>query len=131
VPYFEFKCRACGARTLTQDREHGPRIACSCSADVDGASWKRVWSVQIAPVMHAHMNSTTGTVVSSGRQFRDELRRKSDEMTERTGMPHNYVEVDRNDTKSLRVTDEGLDTTYDRKRAAGLVHAPASKWAPS
>lgn len=128
VPFYEFKCTGCGARTLTQNREGGPAVACMSCVN---ASWKRVWSVQFAPVMHAHLNKTTGSVVSSRRQFRDELARKSDEMTERTGMPHNYVEVDSKDTASLKVTDEGLDTTYDRKRAQGQALAPVSKWAPT
>lgn len=70
-------------------------------------------SVQIAPVMQAHWNASTGTIVSSPKQFERELKRSSEEATERTGIPHNYVPVDVSDTTALGVTDEGLDATYD------------------
>lgn len=53
-----------------------------------------------------HFNNSTGKYVSNRRDFSDQLKRKSDEMSERTGMHHNYVPVDPTDKKAVGVTDD-------------------------
>ena len=69
--------------------------------------------------MHEHFNYTVGKVISDKKQFAAELDRKSAEMTERTGTPHNYVPVDLSDKESLRVSDEGMDSTLRRQTETG------------
>ena len=78
------------------------------------------------PVMHEHFNHSVGKPISDRRQFAAELRRKSEEMTERTGTPHNYVAVDLGDKTGLNVTDEGMDSTLRRQTETG--QREVKKW---
>ena len=129
MPMYEFRCLTCGNPVVSDDRVNGPD-AChpSCGAT---EGFKRVYSFQMAPVMHSHLNSTTGTVISDRRGFKDALARKSDEMTERTGMPHNYVEVAPGDTTG--VTDEGLKESFDKRKARREIDpdTTAAAWTPA
>lgn len=84
----------------------------------------RVWGFQQAPGMPEHFNRSVGAVVSSHRQFERELRRASDEATERTGIEHRYVPVDPTDRRALGVTDAGLDATNRHRVAEGLKPVP-------
>jgi hypothetical protein len=68
--------------------------------------------------MQEHWNHSVGQPIRTMRQFRDALARKSDEMTERTGVPHDYQPVDLSDREALGVTDEGLEETERRRRAS-------------
>ncbi len=52
-----------------------------------------------------YFNNSTGTVVRTERQFQNDLKRLGEERTERTGIPHNYLQVDPTDTKSLGMTE--------------------------
>lgn len=70
-------------------------------------------SVRFGAVMHAHFNSTTGTIVSDPRQFQQDLNRKAESVEEQTGLKVTYAPVDLHDKTALGVTDEGLDATYD------------------
>jgi hypothetical protein len=80
---------------------------------------RRVYSFRPGKVTHEHFNHTVGKVISDPKQFKSELARKSAEMTERTGIPHNYVPVDLNDKESLRVSEEGMDSTLRRQTETG------------
>jgi hypothetical protein len=81
---------------------------------------RRVWSVRFGSVLHEHYNHSVGKPISSHRQYADELKRLSEQQTERTGIPHNYVPVDLSDTRACGVTDEGLEETARRRHDAGL-----------
>lgn len=60
-----------------------------------GLDAKRIFSgVNMAQVMQSHYNESTGTVVSSKRQHSDDLKRRSEEATLRTGIEHNFVPMD-------------------------------------
>lgn len=74
-----------------------------------------------------HFNQSTGNYVSNERDFADQLKRKSEEATLRTGMEHNYVPVDVTDAKALGVTDDGLEVTKRVRRNLGLDPAPTTK----
>lgn len=110
MPTYEYRCPTCGPVLRS---ERGDFIDCTC-----GATAKRRWSFQMAPVMHSHFNTTVGREVSDHRQIERELARKSAEMTERTGVEHRYVPTTPGDVKA-QATDEGLDTTFNRMRAEG------------
>lgn len=101
MPWYEYKNRQTGEVRLSQER--ADRL------EFDGVMFNRVWGFQQAPMMHEHFNTSTGTVVSSRRGFQDDLKRLSEERTERTGIHHNFVEVDITDKKALGVTDEGIE----------------------
>lgn len=101
MPWYEYKNRKTGETRLSQQR--ADRMV------FDGQEFNRVWGFQQAPMIHEHLNPSTGTVVSSRRGFKDDLKRLSDERSERTGISHNFVEVDITDKKALGVTDEGIE----------------------
>lgn len=67
---------------------------------------RRIYNVQIAPVMQAHHNATIGKEISSMNQFKSELSRKQDAMSERLGFDQHYAIGDRSDRKHLGVTDD-------------------------
>jgi len=124
MPLYEYRCKNCRAILRTTSRRDSGQLSCHAC----GRPLTRVWGFRLTPVMHAHHNSTTGTVISDRRQFEAELRRKSDEATERTGAVHNYVPADMSDTKALRVTEEGLKETYDRQVRTGELEKGAKSW---
>lgn len=117
---YEYHCKICG-NTIYRTRP-----ADNTNCDLCFGMAKRVWSVQMAPVMQAHFNTSTGTMISDPRQFERELRDKSEIQTERTGIPHSYVPADRSDIKKLGVTDEGLQSTHDYGVKTGTI-APGTK----
>jgi hypothetical protein len=77
--------------------------------------------------MPEHFNQSTGTYISNTREFADELKRKSEEMSNRTGMTHNYQPVDVTDMKALGVTDEGLEHTHKVHRDTGITPPPTTR----
>lgn len=100
---YEYKCPECQSRTTVQ--QHGSRLEIPCVACGFGGPLKRVWNVQIAPVMQAHYNISVGQEISDNKQFERVLREKSDQAWEKTGIPHRFVPVDRSDKKTLGVTE--------------------------
>lgn len=67
---------------------------------------------------------TTGQYAASRSNFRDQLKQHSERMSVRTGITHDFVEVDRRDTQTLGVTDEGLESTRRHRRSVGLPDLP-------
>lgn len=62
---------------------------------------------------HEGLNPTTGKYTSSAQQHIDNLKRQSDEASERTGITHSFVPLDPAESASIcGITDEGLDSTY-------------------
>lgn len=113
---YEFRCKRCDTRYFSQDREL-----------ISGLNWctrcgymplVRVWGFSFPKVMHEHMNSSIGKVISDPQQFRRELARKSEEDSERRGFKVDYQPVDM-DPVSLGVTDEGMSTTRDLEIKTG------------
>jgi hypothetical protein len=100
MPWYEYRDPDTGDTRLSQTRAN--------RLEFNGKLYKRKFSFHPASVMHQHFNTSTGTVVSSQRQFDDDLKRLSEERTEATGIPHNYVNVDIMDKDALGVTDEGI-----------------------
>ena len=121
MPMYEYVCRFCRLTTLSSSRNE-PTVRCECGNN----TWKRKWSVNFGTVMHSHMDSTTGKLISDPKQFKNELRAKSDEMSERTGLEHDYQPVDPHDTSGLKVTEDGLRETYDRKVRTGEIERSTS-----
>jgi hypothetical protein len=72
--------------------------------------------------MPEHFNNATGQYVTNERAFGDQLKLKSEEMSARTGMEHNYQPIDITDMKALGVTDEGLEHTQRVHYNQGLIH---------
>lgn len=119
MPVYDYRCAFCGL--LAQQRrsihDNGPLPQCpKCHAPM-----VRDYGSGFAFVrpMQPHFNLSVGHWVSNKRQFNDSLKAASDEASERLGMEHHYIETDPTDTTALGVTEEGMDETYRRRRAAG------------
>ena len=117
MPVYLYRCRECGVHGEKWQRHtEEPLVDCpECDAD----ALKRVYSFAMKAIMHEHFDPTVGKVISDPRQFKEELSRASEKESERTGRNVNYVPVDLSDKESLRVTDEGLDSTMRRKTQTG------------
>jgi putative FmdB family regulatory protein len=126
MPIYEFRCVQCGLNEQ-MNRYHPIGEVIDFPCPVCGGRLKRIYSnFRFKRGMDAHFNPSVGTYVSNERQFRDELKRKSDEASVRTGMTHNFVPVDINDKAALGVTDEGMDQIERnnalRQRGAAPIH---------
>lgn len=112
---YAYKCRKCGTRADSTRRGDvlGPCPTC------DG-QLTRLYIVTLERPMMEHFNPSVGKVISSNRQFDDELKRKSEEQTLRTGIEARYVRHDPADAKALGVTHDGLDSTNAQRVAKGL-----------
>lgn len=101
MPQYDYRCPECGDNFIeitsieryTASREF-PLECPSCPSHPD---LKRVFSFAHHPGMESHFNLTTNSVISSSRQFSEELKRSSDEASISSGIPHNYVPVDPRD----------------------------------
>jgi hypothetical protein len=116
VALYDYRCPSCNL--LVQSLHRADTLDRPCTR-CGHEKHKRVWGFRMGRVMHEHFNASVGRPISDPKQFRAELRRKSDEMSERTGMVHNYVEVDPSEPASLGVTAEGLDETARAKHDSG------------
>lgn len=83
---------------------------------------KRKYSLAVHRPMHEHFNHSVGKPISSDRQFRDELKRKSEEHFLRTGIPADYVPSDPTETR--KAVEEsggiGLESTNRRRVNEGM-----------
>lgn len=111
---YRFFCTSCNAVTEILSRDNP---ACPYCAQMMRRDWR--FHLGRDEVPEAHFNHTTGTVVHSKNDFRDQLKRLSEKATLNTGMEHRYEPVDLSDKKALGVTDEGLDATYRGRRDSG------------
>ncbi len=102
---FEYQCRPCGDRYFVEADEP-PSSAPRCPECAVACVRRFSFGFQRSTVKHeADWNYSTGTVVSTTRQFENDLKRLGEERTERTGIPHSYVPVDPTDTKALGATE--------------------------
>src|SRR5688572_16350362 len=119
MPTYEYRCPECGqyaSHFHAFDQSSTPHQCARCHMyPID----KIVSNFSIAAPMQDHFNTAVNKPISSMRTLKAELNRKSEELTERTGIPHNYQPVDLRDKEGLGVTDEGLDSTYARQTATG------------
>jgi hypothetical protein len=76
-------------------------------------------SVQIAPVMQEHYNPSVDSHVSSVKQIDESFKRKSDEISEATGIETRLAQVDPKDLQA-GATNEGLEATNRVRHARGL-----------
>ena len=89
-----YECRECGQQYNSKHRgdiamtSDGQPIFC-CDEPI-----KRRYRLAIQRPMHDHYNPTTGTMIGSDRQFREELKAMSEVATKKTGIEHNYEPID-------------------------------------
>lgn len=119
MAFYQYQCQDCFYE-LPLDVYAGIGISISNPCPCCGGLLVRRCSFTFRRSMPEHFNTSTGAYVSNERDFRDGLKRKSEEMSIRTGMTHNYQPVDVTDMKALGVTDDGLEETKRRRRAENL-----------
>ena len=83
-----------------------------------------MWGFNTPKMVHESYNHALGQVVTGRKDERDKLKELSERRSEETGIPHNYQPVDLSDTKTLGITDEGLDTTYNARVKSGEADSP-------
>lgn len=83
---------------------------CDCGSPI-----KRVYSFQFARPMPEHFNLAAGTFVRNERELQDVYKRKSEEVSERLGIAHDFQPVSQSEKVSLGVTSEGLADTVKRR----------------
>lgn len=78
----------------------------------------RVYSFAFHRPMQPHFNPGLGIGVTSSAQLSDEMKRRSEQATARTGIPHDFAAGDMRDRDLFPVTMAGLDKTYDAHDAS-------------
>lgn len=79
---------------------------CDCGSPI-----KRVFSFQFARPMPEHFNLAAGSFVRTEAELKDIYKRKSDEVSERLGIAHDFQPVSQSEQTALGVTGEGLGAT--------------------
>jgi predicted nucleic acid-binding Zn ribbon protein len=122
MPTYEYRCTCerrklivCSSEDPTKTLYDNGQMTC----EVCSSTFLRVFSFRAAPVMHSHWNDSVGEEVSSMAGFKDALKRKSDEATERTGIPHDFQPIDWHDPAVAPKSDAGMQSTHDRAVATG------------
>jgi len=133
MPLYHYRCPNCRdnfIRHVGMDRAT-ELVACpNCLGSRGPTIWlNRVYDFNYHADLPEHFSHTTGTPVRGHRHFRDELKRLSDEASERTGIHHNFVPTDYTQPANLGVTEEGLEHTFRTKRNNGIgTGEEAMKW---
>lgn len=119
MPLYEFRCPDCPDVDYTAFRQGGPPDTPPLCPTHDTAL-KRRFSFTTTIMFQPFDDPQTGRYIESPRHHRQVLRELSEEMTQRTGMLHDYVPVHPADMKDAAgVTDEGMDSLYRRSTAEG------------
>jgi len=115
---YGYKCRTCGQNydSSTRADSLGHCATEGCDGEI-----RRKYSIVVERPMQEHWNITTNSPISSDRQFRDELKRMSEQQMLKTGIPCNYEPVDPEMMrKHVESTDAiGLDATNRVRVAEG------------
>jgi predicted nucleic acid-binding Zn ribbon protein len=113
MPYYEFRCAECGSVSGSTDRAHaGP---CGC-----GGPLRRIWHAPgFIRGTAEHFNHSLGSYVRDDKDFRQQLRVKSAEMSERLGMPVDYQPADLSDRKALGVSGQADELRGRKDYAQG------------
>lgn len=131
-----YRCRTCDAECLLFEPadDAGPCEECMIEWRHMHGVWpedpplmKRVWQVQFAPIMQPHFNQTVGTVISDRRQMDRELRRASEEATDKTGIPHNFQQVDGREAEQVFGIDAELQDEINRAHRDGRTLARTTR----
>lgn len=116
-----YECRECGQQYNSKMQgdfalqRSGVALYC-CDLPV-----KRKYQLAVQRPMHDHYNNTTGTVIGSDRQFREELKAMSEVASKKTGIDHDYQPID--PEMARRTVEEsnavGLESTNRVRVASG------------
>jgi len=100
----------------TRDKEAMDRRIADDYAFCDcGSPIRRVYSFIAGKPMPEHFNLAAGKFVRTERELNDHYKRKSDEVSERLGLAHEFVPVSQSEQSALGVTGQGLGATIDAR----------------
>ncbi len=111
--FYEYKCRGC--RKTILDRARSTAIIHSDCNEIA----TRLFGFSIRPSMPEHFNHTVGEYVSNSQQFTTALKRKSEEVTIRTGIESTFQPIDLDSRPG--VTDEGLYEQAKHRHDKGII----------
>lgn len=115
---YGYRCRTCGFQHDSATRVSGYIGPCP-ERGCGGSMYRDYSSVQLGrPAMQEHFNPAAGTHVRTMRQLEDELKRKSEEATLRTGIEHRFVP--HLPSEAPGVTGEGIDESNRSRSRQGL-----------
>lgn len=111
-------CLGCVVETTVNEQ----RIWCpNAAAEHRSCQMKKNYrSVQITAMWHEQWNPSAGRVIGSKKQLEEHFKVQSDVYSERLNMDVNLQIADTNDTKTLGITEKGLDSTHDAKVRDGI-----------
>lgn len=125
MPNYLYRCPWCGDEFYKYFQFADSNTIVYCGHD--GVACDKVLGVAaFHRAMPEHFNHSVGKYVSNEREFRDDLKRASDEASQRLGLPHNFVPIDMRDPAQTHATEEGLDATHRQQTATG--QREAKKW---
>lgn len=128
MPVYDYLCETCGNRFEEVKSIHDDGAAhtpCSLCASRGIESSARRIVTKFPGVVHGlvtntHYNQSVGKVISNDAEFKSELSRQSDELSERNQFPVDFKPIDHREAKEhLGVTDEGMDSTYSERVRTG------------
>jgi len=104
---YDYKCVECSHVHEEDFRESMFLKPCESCDKV--TMHKRVFHMPaIKPMMHEHFNQSVGKPISDMHQYREVLKRTSDEHANELGMDVNYQPIDMGDPESMKATGEGI-----------------------
>lgn len=119
--FYEYKCVQCGQHHETT-KVRADRLECGCITCGDWGPLVRVFSFSMERPLQEHWNSSLQMPIRDNKQYDRELRRKSIESSEYSGVEQRFERIDPGDYQALGVTAEGLDHTNRQRVAQG--HKP-------
>lgn len=119
MPTYRYRCPDCSSTLLVECAISERDMDLTCDQCPDAPFLDRTFSFAYKAPMAEHYNDSIGTYVNNERQFKDELKRVSDERSERLNLAHDFQPVDPDDTEALGVTEEGLHETHKRQVERG------------
>jgi hypothetical protein len=118
-PFYAYRCPACGRQIESLQR--GDRLQCSC-----GASAHRNFRFRTQTAFQPHFNQTLGHHVNNAAEFKDGLKRASEEATLKTGMEHDFQPVDLADHQTFGISDNEAQEQKDRIKSWNAKHGKRS-----
>lgn len=103
MPVYEFKCDSCGLQIEKYYQFTDAQVA-----ECHGMMRKLLPKFQYTRFSEVYSPGLGKEVNSRGR-YKEELKIKSEQVSERTGILHNFQPVDLSDKKALGVTDQGIE----------------------
>ena len=127
MPTHEYRCPECrrAVTTFVPIADTPPRtLLVDCPGCRHMVRYTKNFSFSFQPPMAEHFNRAVNKPIHSMRQFREELKRKSEEATLTTGIEHNYVPVDLSDHEAIGVSNEGIDESNIQRERMGAPLLP-------